>query len=213
MSKNPIRPRISFEQLRGNCSLDRLQAPLERPVWLEPAGQLADRQCARFDQRLVADSDGTGLGVEALAVASRTANDAHVLLKLEPARPGGRLLEAAQELRDQPFPLAAVLPDGSPAHLPFVSDVPVAGSVEKNILVFDRQLLPRRLQVDAERLGHALENVSSPPAHAAHPAHQRDRSVEKAQRRVGNEQLPIEREAVAETIAVGAHSLRTVEAE
>ena len=113
-----------------------------------------------------------------------------------------------------PFPLAAVLPDVAAALLPFVGDVPVAGAVQKQRCWCSAgRSPPRRLQVDAERLGHALEDVPAPAAHAAHRPDERDRPVEEAQRRVGNQQIGIEGEAVAEAVAVGTHALRTVEAE
>ena len=95
------------------------------------------------------------------------AADAHVLFELQPPRAGRRLLEAAQQLRDDAFPFAAVLPDAAAALLPLVGDVPVAAAVQQQVALFLRQVLPGRLQVDAERLGDAFVDVLAPAAHAA----------------------------------------------
>ena len=112
---------------------------------VEPGGQVADRHGADFDQRLAADAHGPGLRVEPLALAGRAAHDAHVLFELHPPRAGRGLLEAAQQLRDDAFPLAAVLPDAAAALLPLEGDVPVAAAVQQQLPLLARQLLPRRL--------------------------------------------------------------------
>ena len=168
-----------LQHFAGDGPLHRREALLRAPpvsgssqAARSPTGMAHD-----FDQRLAADADGPGLRVEALALAGRAAHHAHVLFELHPPRPGGRLLEAAQQLRDDAFPLAAVLPDAAAALLPLEGDVPVAGAVEQQVAVLRRQVLPRRLQVDAERLGHALVDVPPPAAHAAQRADERDRAV------------------------------------
>src|SRR5207302_544696 len=97
-------------------------------------------------------------------------HDAHVLFELKPPWSRRRLLEAAQQLRDDPFPLTAMLPDGPPALLPLIGDVSVTGTVEKEILLLRRQVAPGGLEVDAEGLGYPLEDVPPPPPHAAPPA-------------------------------------------
>ena len=97
------------------------------------AAEIADGHGTDFDERLAADADGPGLGVEPLALARGAADHAHVLFQLQPARPGGGLLEAAQQLRNDAFPLAAVLPDAAAALLPFEGDVLVAGAVQQPV--------------------------------------------------------------------------------
>ena len=123
-----------LEDLIRDGPLDRLQAVLERPgVWIEPRRQIPHRCGTHFNQRPAADPDGPCLRIEALSLASRAAHDAHILFQLQAPRTGGRLLEAAQELRDDSFPLAAVFPDSAAAHLPFIGDVSLAGAVEQEI--------------------------------------------------------------------------------
>src|SRR6266852_4570366 len=50
-------------------------------------------------------------------------HDPHVLLKLHPPRPRRRLLETAQQLRDDPLPLVPVLPQPAPTDFPLKRDV------------------------------------------------------------------------------------------
>src|SRR5262249_13988547 len=131
-----------------------------------PLGQVADGRGLDLDQGTAADADGAGLRVEALALAGRAAQHAHVLLELQAARPGGGLLEAAEQLRDDALPAAALLPAAAAALLPLVGDVAVAGAVQQPVAVLRGQAAPRRLQVDAQRAGHALVDVLAPAAHA-----------------------------------------------
>ncbi len=89
----------------GDGALDRASASFPgAPAPAPASGQIADRHGADFDQRLAADADGPRLGVEPLALAGGAAHHAHVLFQLHPPRPGRRLLEAAQELRDDALP-------------------------------------------------------------------------------------------------------------
>src|SRR5262249_16487472 len=93
----------------------------------EPGHQIADRHRPDVDERVAADADGPGLGVEPVTAARAARDHTHVLFELQAAGAGGSLLEAAEELRNNPFPGAAVLPDPAAALLPLVGDVPVAG--------------------------------------------------------------------------------------
>src|ERR1700682_5703102 len=106
-------PAANFlEHLFGDDVLDRIELSFEISfLRIEPAHQVADRHGADFDNRLAADAHGPGLRIEPLSAASRAANDAHVLFQLQAARPCGCFLETAQELRDDPFPFVAMLPD------------------------------------------------------------------------------------------------------
>ncbi len=111
--------------------------------------------------------------------------------------PAAVFLKLRQQLRDDAFPLAAVLPDAAAALLPFEGDVPVAGCrAAAQSRCSCGQLVPGRLQVDAERLGDAFVDVLAPAAHAAQRADERDRPVVEAQRRIGDQQVGIEGERV-----------------
>src|SRR5207244_1985084 len=99
-----------LEQLPRDGPLRGVQGLL---VLVKPRYEVADRRVAQFDQRLAADADGAGLRVEPPAVARGAVDDAHVLFELHAPRAGRGLLELREQLRDDPLPLAAVLP-----HLP-----------------------------------------------------------------------------------------------
>src|SRR5262249_21130512 len=148
---------------------------------IEPGGEITDGQSADFDERFAADADGPRLSVEALSLASRTADDAHVLFQLQAARPGGRLFEAAEQLRNDALPFAGVLPRTAAALFPLIGDVSVAAAVQQCFLLFARQALPRCFEVDAERLSDAFVDVPPPAAHTAQLADERDRSLEETQ--------------------------------
>src|SRR5216683_1449057 len=140
-----------FQQLRGDNSLSRVERPaFSRDVQrsaplritakrfecgrlsfqpMEPEHQVADGHRAQLDQRLAADPDRARLGIEALALATGATHHAHVFLQLHAPRTGRGLFETAQELGNDPFPFAAVLPNSAAAMFPFVSDMPVAGTI------------------------------------------------------------------------------------
>src|SRR5262249_54112332 len=124
-----------------------------------------------------------------------------------------RLLELRKQLRNDPFPLPAVLPHLAAALLPLEDDVSVAAAFEELCLVVPRQLVPGRFHVDAERLRDALEDVLAPPSHSFVRPNQRNRSVIEAEVRVGDNQIGVEGVFGTETVAFRAHSVRTVEAE
>ena len=75
-----------------------------------------------------------------------------------------------------------MLPHHSAALLPFVGDVPVAGAIEEQILVFFGQIAPRFFQIDAQRIGHTRVNMTAPTPHAAQGSDYRNGSVVKAER-------------------------------
>ena len=52
------------------------------------------------------------------------------------------------------------------ALLPLPHDVCIAAALQKLVLLGRGKFVPRRFQVDAERLPHALEDVLPPPTHA-----------------------------------------------
>jgi hypothetical protein len=158
-----------------------------RLVAVEPRDQLADGRAADFDERLAADADRPGLRVQALAVAVWAADLPHVLFEPHPLRAGGGLLELRQQLRDDPLPLPAVLPHRPVPLLPLPDDVPVTAAVQQQLALLDGELVPRRLQVDVERLRDALIDVLPPPPHALERADQRHGAGVEAERRVGHD--------------------------
>ena len=158
-----------LEHLAGNGALQiGVRDLFERArVRLEPGGQVADGHGAQLRPascRRRARPEPAALS--RWPWQARAADHAHVFFQLHAARPGRGLLETAEQLRHDAFPLAAVLPDAAAALLPFVGDVLVAGAMQQQVAMFRRQVLPGRLQVDAERLGHALVDVLAPAAHA-----------------------------------------------
>src|SRR5262249_14215902 len=71
-----------LEHLASNGFLQWRQALFEITcLRIEPGGEITDGQSADFDERFAADADGPRLSVEALSLASRTADDAHVLFQ------------------------------------------------------------------------------------------------------------------------------------
>ncbi len=202
-----------LQHLGGNLVLERRKALFQLALLrIEPLAQVADGHGTDFGKHLAADAHSPGLRVEPLALAAGTAADTHVLFHRHAPWPRRGLLEAAQQLRNDPLPGAAVLPDAVPL-FPFVGDVPVAAAVEQQVAVFLRQVPPGRLQVDAERAGHALVDVPAPAAHALDATDQWHRSVPQAERVVGDQQVRLEGVALAQAVAIGAHPLRVVEAE
>ena len=167
MSRKPSRPRISFSTSPAIDLLDRVEARLQRPS-SNHGDQVADRHGAEFDERLAADADGAGLRVEPLAAGTSGQRTTRMYFSSCMRRgPAAVFLKLRQQLRDDAFPLAAVLPDAAAALLPLVGDVPVAGCrAAASRWCSCRQVVPRRLQVDAERLGDALVDVLPPAAHA-----------------------------------------------
>src|SRR5262249_1297533 len=119
-----------LEHLASNGPLGLVQPFLQGAVrGVEPFGQVANWHGADFDQLFAADLHRPGLWVEALALATRATYNAHVFFELQAPRARRGLLETTQELGDDALPFAAVLPDRAAALLPFIGDVPVAGTV------------------------------------------------------------------------------------
>ncbi len=202
-----------LQHLAADRFLHRRQGALQfTRLRVEPRRHVAHGQSAHLDQRLAANLNRAGLRIEALTTARCARHHAHVLLQLQPARACRSFLEAAQQLRNDALPLVAVLPHPAAALLPLERDVQVAAAVQHLVAVFLRQFLPGRFEVDAERLGHALVDVPPPATHLAHVADQRNRTREKAQIRIGNEQVGVKRVARAQPVAVRTHPMRAVEA-
>src|SRR5262249_17222228 len=157
-----------------------------------------------FDNRLPGDADGAGLRIQALAAAAGTAHAAHVFFELRAPRTGGGLLEAGHELRNDPFPLAAMVPQ-SAAMLPGVPNEAIAAAVQQPIPVLLGEFFPRLFEIDSKRFGDAFKNVPPPAAHGAERADHLDRTGCEALLLIGNEQVRIEIVLDAEAVAVEAH--------
>ena len=76
--------------------------------------------------------------------------------------PAAVFLKLLKQLRDDAFPLAAMLPDAAAALLPLVGDVPVAGAVKEPV----RDALPAGrcqgvFEVDAQRPGPPLRRCAA----------------------------------------------------
>src|SRR5262249_35428005 len=121
-------------------------------------------------------------------------------------------LEAGHELRNDPVPFAAVVPEAA-AVFPDVTDEAVAAAVEQPVPLLLGERLPRRFQIDAKGFGDALANVPPPASHRPHRADHCHRAVGEAFLRIRNEEVGIEIMLDPETITIEAHSLRAVEAE
>ena len=199
-----------LQQLPGDHPRSWSQSLL---VFLEPRHQIANRHLADFHECFAADADSAGLGIEPLSLTGRAAHHAHVLFKLHPSRTSCRLLELLKQLGNDSFPFPAMLPDLAAALLPFPDDVGVAASIEKLIPRLSRQLLPGQFEIDSERFANALEDVPPPSAHALERANNWNRAVVNADGWVGNNQVRIKRELVAQAIALRTHPLGIVEAE
>ena len=128
--------------------------------------------------------------------------------------PAAVFLKLRQQLRDDAFPLAAVLPDRAAALLPLADDVRVAAAVEQRV----RGAPPAASSTASSGRCRASCATPSKMCLRQRPmplqrADERNRAVVEAQRRIGDEQVRVERELVAQAVAVEAHALRAVEAE
>ena len=172
---------------------------------------LADRQLTELVDVDAADGDRERLRPQPRAMARGARHLAHVALDLLARAVALGILVPALEPRDHALELRGVraLPSVPVAvrHL----HRRVAGAVEHDLLVVLAQLLPRRVDREAvlvgERLEHAVEVV------AAETRPRRDRAVVQREVVVGDDELGVDLEARAETVAALARAVRRVERE
>ncbi len=191
---------------------------------------VGDRQGADFRQRAGAiacqprrtrgELDRARLGVEPLAAAPRTADDAHVLLQHPPLHPALRAAILRKQFGNDPLVLAAPLVPRRAAP-PREGDVLFAGPVEYRLLDFRVELLPGRLQHGArlqavsplQVLGHSPIKVAAPTAHLLPVPDQLDAPLLKRSAGVRDQPRGVKTVDLAQPVAVRAHPLRTVETE
>ena len=181
----------------------------------------ADRQGAELDERLAADPDGPGAGVEPAAAAVGAGQAPHVRLELGAGGPALGGLELGQQLGGDARPGLGVRPVLAPV-LPAVDDHAVAGAVEPGVPPAGLEVAPGPLEhrplggavgVGLEVGGHPLEQVPPPLADLLDRPERLDRPLPDRERRVGHEQVGVEVVADAQAVAGEAHPLRAVEAE
>jgi hypothetical protein len=98
--------------------------------------------------------------------------------------------------------------------LPRHRDALVARAVHQQVAVLVAELAPRLLEVDLEGLGQRLDDVGGPAGVLGHRvAPDRDGPVLDALARVGDDQLRVGRQLLAEAVARHAHAERRVERE
>ncbi len=125
-----------------------------------------------------------------------------------------------KQFRDNPLELAAVFA-AARAVSPGKGDVLFAGAPQPERLQFGIQFLPGHLQHRTaleipdpfHRVGHPLIDVPFPASQGAPLADQFDATLLKVQRTVGDQQVGIETEKLAQPITFKTHSLGAVEAE
>ncbi len=89
----------------------------------------------------------------------------------------------------------------------------IAAPVEEQVLLFRGNRCQGVFKSMPSDLGDALINMTPPAAHAAQFADEWDRSIGETERLIRDQQARIEGEARAQTVTVGTHAVRAVEAE
>ena len=144
----------------------------------------------------------------------------HVLFELHAAHRVAGLAVFLQQFRDESGIRAAALPQA--AAVPVRErDVAAPHAVQEQFLRGGGDVAPLcfeervfdQTEIELDRPSDSLQNVLAPLADRTELAEDRDRPLLDRQRVVGNQTLLHEVEPHAEPGAVGAHSLRTVEAE
>ena len=189
------RPRERVERRSGVSSRRRSAGGLAGQGVEEP-GDLADRHRAQLDERLAADADGPGAGVEPGPPAVGAGHAPHVGLELRAGRAAVGVAELGQQLVGDARPLLGVRPVLAPV-LPAVDDHAVARAVEPGMLPPRVEVAPRALEhrplggavgVGLEVGGDPFEEVPPPLAQLLDRPERLDRPVPDRQRRVGHEQ-------------------------
>src|SRR5205085_3437520 len=178
----------------------------------EPLQGVADGAAGGHGDVFPGDLDRERLGAEAGAVAGLAGGGALIFGELL-AHPGGFGLEhAAVQIADHAFEgladvvaLAAV-DEGEGDRTPL-------GAVEDDVVDFVRQVVPRRVEAEAELAGEGAEDLHIIRAGRVGLGPGHDGALLDRQILVGDDELRVEEELFAETVAGGAGALGGVEAE
>ena len=210
-----VQPDVDQEAQPG---VDLLEDPLaDHPVAIgqgelaQPGRGVADRQGRDLGDRTALDGDAQDLGLEAGALARGARDLAHVALVLL-ARPVAVGLGVAA-LDPGHHALVVGVVGAVAAVSVAVTDVHlVADAVQHGLLRPGRQLFPRRVDVEADGLGDALQQPQE--VLAGLPAGpRRDGALGQAGLRVGDDELGVDLLAGAEAGALLARAERRVERE
>jgi hypothetical protein len=182
---------------------------------LEEGARVADRERGDVGDALARHLHRERLGAHAAALTGIAGHVAEVLRVLLAHLLRGRLLVAAHERGDH-----AVELDGPAAVVlrallaPLHTHLAALEAVQDLVLLLGRELLPRHVEVDASGLGHRLDDAEGPALAALDARGPRlDRAAADRERGVGHDQIGIDLEHGAETVALGAHAERAVERE
>ena len=148
-----------LEQLAGDRSVCDRRQRRSRTV-VEPRHQVADRHVRRASTSVLPPTRtarACGLSRWPSQAGQRTTR--MYFSSCIRRGPAAVFLNCASSCGTMPSHLPPCFQTVAAALLPLPGDVPVAAAVRSQSLVLLRQLLPRRLQVDAERLGDALVDV------------------------------------------------------
>src|SRR4051812_29272933 len=96
----------------------------------------------------------------------------------------------------------------STATLVVVGDMGIPGAIQQPILLLAGQFVPWNFEIDFETLASPLVNVSTPSAHFAKRADERDGSRGETLGRIGDQQIRVEVIARAQSITIQTHSMR-----
>jgi hypothetical protein len=192
---------------------DLLRRSLQ-PQCGEEISRLAHRQRRDLDDAPPAQVDRGALGTEPRAAAGGAVGVGQKLAVPALGTLGGGLPEAAHEAGDCPLPgqveaaLAALSPPGDP-------ELALgAGAVQDQAALLLGHPSPRCVDVDAELAQDLAAEPVRPLVLLEYVGAPRlDGTLVDAEAVVGNHQLGIDLEARSEPVAVGAHSLGTVEGE
>ena len=153
-------------------------------------------------------------------MAIGTSHRPHIAFELTTLRNAIRVAVLVQQVRHDPFKLAAVL-HRRLAAAPRIGNVQLAGAPHPQLLELWIKFIPGGLEHGArfefmhalDRFGHTAIDMPPPAPQILPPADQLEAPLLKVQGRVGYQQLGVERVEFAQAIALVAHALRAVKAE
>ena len=177
----------------------------------QDVGGVADRERGHLGDRAPADGHRQDLGLEPGALAGRAGHLAHEALVLLARVVALGLGVAPLDPRHDALVVGVV--GAVPAVPVAVADVHLlAGAVQHRLLRPRRQLLPRRVEVEALGVGHALQQPQEVLAGLAGRP-RRDRALGEGLLRVGDDELGVDLLAGAQAGADRAGAERRVERE